>query len=94
MVTPENLASIQRLIEEDLRCWIRNGAYHFAKTFSLEDSCFTVKRETLEMLNNGGHRIISKIDHETYILFYEVLTLQESDIKFHEDAPTPTMVRK
>ena len=43
------------------------------------------------MLEDGGHRIISKIvtGDETYIPFYDIQTRQESCVWIHEDDPTP-----
>lgn len=52
--------------------------------------------ETLNLLNNGGHQIFSKIvtGDETYIPFFDVPTRQESRVWIHEDEETPTMTKK
>lgn len=122
-VTPENIAKVQRLIEEDPRCtyqmieetlgigsatvhtilhehlhlkkvvmrWVPHQLTDFQKAERVR-----ICRETLKMLNDGGHRIISKIitGDETYISFYDVPTRQESRVWIHEDAPTPVTVKK
>ena len=48
------------------------------------------------MLNDGGHRIISKTvtGDETSIPFFDVLTRQESKTWIFEDDITPTMVKR
>ncbi|GFW63727.1 uncharacterized protein TNCV_4940191 [Trichonephila clavipes] len=55
-----------------------------------------VRKETLNLLNDGGYRIISKIvtGDEAYIPFCDVPTLQESKVWIFEDDPTPTMVKR
>lgn len=53
-------------------------------------------QQTFQLLNDGGHRIISKIitGDETYIPFYDVPTRQESKVWVFEDDPTPTTVKR
>ncbi|MEE2373769.1 transposase [Klebsiella pneumoniae] len=53
-------------------------------------------QQTLDILNAGGHQIISKIvtGDETYIPFFDIPTRQESRIWIHEDEETPTMMKK
>ncbi|PRD35752.1 UNVERIFIED_CONTAM: hypothetical protein NCL1_10566 [Trichonephila clavipes] len=55
-----------------------------------------ISKETLELLNDGGHRIISKIvtGDETYMPFFDVPTRQESKIWVFENDITPTMVKR
>ncbi|GFX22554.1 uncharacterized protein TNCV_2784891 [Trichonephila clavipes] len=55
-----------------------------------------ISKETLQLLNDNGHRIISKIvtSDETYIPFFDVPTRQESKVWVFEDDPTPTMVKR
>ena len=53
-------------------------------------------RETLKLLNNGKHYLISKIinDDETCIPFFDVPTHQKSKIWVFEDDPKPIMMKK
>ncbi|GFW12329.1 uncharacterized protein TNCV_815841 [Trichonephila clavipes] len=55
-----------------------------------------ISKETLKLLNDGDHRIISKIvtGDETYIPFFDIPTRQESKVWVFEDEPTPTMVKR
>jgi hypothetical protein len=55
-----------------------------------------IARQTLEMFNNGGYRILSKIvtGDETHIPFFDVPTRQESRVWIHEDDPIPTIAQK
>ncbi|XP_015924023.3 histone-lysine N-methyltransferase SETMAR-like [Parasteatoda tepidariorum] len=55
-----------------------------------------ISKETLKLLNDGGHRIISKIitGDETYIPFFDVPTRQESKVWVFEDDTMPTMVKR
>ncbi|PRD30964.1 UNVERIFIED_CONTAM: hypothetical protein NCL1_24807 [Trichonephila clavipes] len=55
-----------------------------------------ISKETLQLLNDNGHHIISKIvtSDETYIPFFDVPTRQESKVWVFEDDPTPTMVKR
>lgn len=52
-------------------------------------------KDTPKLLKNSGHRIIFKIviGDEAYIPFYDVPTRQENRVWFHEDGPTPTVVK-
>ena len=47
-----------------------------------EVECVTICEETLKLLNDGGHRLISKIltGDETWISFYDVPTHPESKV--------------
>ncbi|PRD25489.1 UNVERIFIED_CONTAM: hypothetical protein NCL1_40775 [Trichonephila clavipes] len=52
-------------------------------------------RNSLKLLNDSGHRVISKIvtGDETYKPLFDVPTRQESKLWVFEDDPTPTMVK-
>ncbi|GFT61906.1 uncharacterized protein TNCV_4497171 [Trichonephila clavipes] len=55
-----------------------------------------ISKETLKLLYDGDHRIISKIvtGDKTYVLFFDILTRQESKVRVFKDDPTPTMVKR
>ncbi|XP_035204865.1 uncharacterized protein LOC118179815 [Stegodyphus dumicola] len=55
-----------------------------------------ISKETIKFLKDRGHGIISKIliGDETYILFFDAPTYQESKVWVYEDDPTPTMVKR
>lgn len=55
-----------------------------------------ISKETLKLLESGGHRIISMTitGDEAYIPFYDVPTRSESRVWVHEVESTPTMVKK
>ncbi|GFX75596.1 uncharacterized protein TNCV_4715021 [Trichonephila clavipes] len=55
-----------------------------------------INKETLKLLNDGDHHIISKIitGDETCIPFFDVPTRQESKVWVFEDDPTPTTVKR
>ncbi|GFT04880.1 uncharacterized protein TNCV_4712541 [Trichonephila clavipes] len=87
-------AAIHKIIHEEL---------HFKKVWSVvcrqhqKEERVRICKETLRMLNDGGHRIIPKIvtGDETYIpFFFDVPTRQERKIWVFKDDPTPTMVKR
>ncbi|PRD28626.1 UNVERIFIED_CONTAM: hypothetical protein NCL1_31796 [Trichonephila clavipes] len=49
-----------------------------------------ISKETLKLLYDGDHRIISKIvtGDKTYVLFFDILTRQESKVRVFKDDPT------
>lgn len=53
-------------------------------------------KQNLKLLNNGGHRLFSKIvtGDETYVHYYDPLSPKESRIWVAEDEPIPTLVRQ
>ncbi|GFV82408.1 uncharacterized protein TNCV_3982011 [Trichonephila clavipes] len=55
-----------------------------------------ISKETLKLLNDGGHRNISKIvmEDETYMPFFDVQTHQESKVWVFDDDPTPTKMKR
>ncbi|GFV43897.1 hypothetical protein TNCV_485211 [Trichonephila clavipes] len=55
-----------------------------------------MSKENLKLLNDCGHRIISKtaIGDQTYIPFFGVTTRQENKVLSFEDNPTPAMVKR
>ncbi|GFW76682.1 uncharacterized protein TNCV_4943991 [Trichonephila clavipes] len=55
-----------------------------------------ISKVTLKLLNDGGHRILSKTvtGDETHIPFFDVPTRQESKVCVFEDDSTPTMMKR
>lgn len=53
-------------------------------------------RENLKMLNDGGHRIISKIltGDETYVHYYDAPTRQESKCWVYDDETPPAQLKQ
>lgn len=90
-------AAVSKILHEELRMrkivcrWVPHQLTEFQKSERVR-----ISKETLNLLENGGHRIISKIvtGDETYIPFYDTLTRQESRVWVHEDDPTPTTPKK
>jgi len=90
-------AAVSKILHEELRMkkvvcrWVPHHLTEFQKSERVR-----ISRDTLNMLESGGHRIISKIvtGDETYIPFYDTPTRQESRVWIHEDDPTPTTPKK
>lgn len=90
-------AAIHKIIHEELHMkkvvsrWVPHNLTEHQKQERVR-----ISKETLKLLNDGGHRIISKIvtGDETYIPFFDVPTRQESKVWVFEDDPTPTMVKR
>ncbi|GFU01799.1 uncharacterized protein TNCV_1523061 [Trichonephila clavipes] len=61
-----------------------------------KEECIRISKETRKLLNDGGHRIISKIvtDDETVIPFLNVTTHQQSKVWVFKDDPMPTMGKR
>lgn len=89
--------TVSKILHEELRMkkvvcrWVPHSLTQFQK-----DERVRISRQTLQMLSEGGQRLISKIvtGDETYIPFYDTPTRQESRVWIHEDDPTPTTVKK
>ena len=75
-------------------CWVPHNLTEHQK-----EEPIRISKETLKMINDGGHLIISKIimGNETYIRcsnVFGVLTRQESKVWIFEEDATPTMVKR
>ncbi|GFT32248.1 uncharacterized protein TNCV_1035111 [Trichonephila clavipes] len=90
-------AAIYKIIHEELHMkkvvcfWVPHNLTEYQK----RDVSESVKKKSLNLPNDGGHRAISKIvtDDETYMPFYDVQTLQKSKVWVFEDDPMPTMMK-
>ncbi|XP_042906074.1 histone-lysine N-methyltransferase SETMAR-like [Parasteatoda tepidariorum] len=80
-------AAIHKIIHEELHMkkvvcrWVPHNLTEHQK-----EERVRISKETLKLLNDGGHRIISKIvtGDETYIPFFDVPTRQESKVWIFE----------
>ena len=72
-------------------CWVPHNLTEHQK-----EEHVRISKETLDMLNDGGHHIISKVvtGDETYIPFFDIPTCQESKGWTFEDDTTLTMVKR
>ena len=86
-----------KIIYEELymKIWICHWLQHNL-TEQQKAKCVRICRETLKVLNEGGHWLISKIitGNETYIAFFDIPTGQESKLWVFEDHCKPTVVKK
>ena len=55
-----------------------------------------MSKKTLNLPNNGGHHIISKIimGDQTYIFFFDFPIHQEKNVWVFEDDPKPTILKR
>ncbi|GFU34158.1 uncharacterized protein TNCV_3199501 [Trichonephila clavipes] len=89
-------AAIYKIIHEELHMkkvacrWVPHNLTEHQKEESVR-----ISKKSLKLLNDGGHRIISKTvtGDETYKPFFYIPTRQESKLWVFEDDPTPTMVK-
>lgn len=90
-------AAVEKILHAELKMkkvvcrWVPHQLTDFQKSERVR-----ISRQTLQMLEHGGHRIISKIvtGDETYIPFYDAPTRQESRVWIYEDDPTPTTPKR
>ena len=70
------------------------GSHDLTKHHKVE--CVRICKETLKLLNDGEHHLISKIltGDETCVPFYGVPTHLEGEVWVFEDNPKPTMAKK
>ncbi|GFX22657.1 histone-lysine N-methyltransferase SETMAR [Trichonephila clavipes] len=90
-------AALHKIIHEELRMkkvvcrWVSHNLTEHQKEESVR-----ICKETLKMLNYGGHHSISKIvtGEKTLMPFFDVPTRQESKVCVFEDDSTPTVVKR